>query len=90
MSMQEREKDMLSCRRSRLIDKEQRKEFDAYYGAPKATRGRSQAGKGDVRRPEDMDLYTAGYEMTYGKTTEIRDAAKRRWYALRGMPCPDE
>jgi len=90
MTMQEREKDMLSRRRSRLIDKEQRKEFDTYYGKPTADRGKSQAGKGDARRPADMDLYDAGYLMTYGETKEIRDAAKRRWYALRGLPEPEQ
>lgn len=84
MSWKERERDMMSRRRSRLSG-EDRRAFDAHYGKPKATRSKTGAGKGDAPRPVDPDLYELGYLAAYGETEEIRRWAAEEWKKMRGQ-----
>ena len=83
VSIPERERDMMSKRRS-LLTGEDRKAFDAFYGKPKATRSKG-AGKGDTPRLCDKTLYDLGWLISHGETAEIRSAAKAEWYARRGI-----
>ena len=36
-------------------------------------------GKGDRRRQVNYELFGIGYDMAFGKTLEIREAAKDKW-----------
>ena len=84
VSIPERERDMMSKRRS-LLTGEDRKAFDAHYGRPKSTRSKSDAGKGDAPRMCDKTLYDLGWLISHGETAEIRSAAEAEWYARRGV-----
>ena len=78
----ERSRDTMSRRRS-LLTGEDRKAFDQYYGKPRSTRARSQAGKGDAQRPTDRTLYDLGWLISHGETPEIRAEAEAEWQRLR-------
>lgn len=81
MSIPERERDMMSKRRS-LLTGEDRAAFDAHYGKPKSTRSKG-AGKGDALRMVDKTLYDLGWLSAFGETPEIRKAAADEWQRRR-------
>ena len=84
-----RKADSLSTRRSK-IGKTRRKEFDSFYGKPKATRGSNGAGKGDATRPTHARRYELGYKMLDPNLTdEEREEMRREWKEL-GRPTTND
>lgn len=44
-------------------------------------------GKGDRQRPQNKEMFDLGYDMAFGKTPEIKAAARKRWLELKGKNC---
>ena len=43
----------------------------------------NQAGKGDIPRDVDKELYDAGYQMVFGKTKKEKLEAAKKWKRLK-------
>lgn len=91
----QREADSYS-RRRKLMGREQRREFDSYYGKQKAGGGmgvdrrRHAAGKGDARRPGPTDergklMMDIGWELSFNHdlTESERDELRAMWDRLK-------
>ena len=92
---QEREADSYSKRR-KLMDSEQKADFDSYYGRQTASGSMSRnltgAGKGDRRRAGNSLLYDLGYALSFNKdlTDDERAELQAMWERVRrGDPPPD-
>lgn len=92
---QQREADSYS-RRRKLMDREQKREFDAYYGRQTASGSMSRnmggAGKGDARRPTNSLLYDLGHAISFDKTLtdDERQQLVEMWTRVKNGEAPPQ
>jgi len=88
----QREADSYS-RRRKLMDRDQKRAFDTYYGKQDAAgtmggKGRSHAaGKGDARRPQNTLLFDIGWEISFNHdlSDEERAELEAMWHRVKRM-----